>query len=120
MWPAAEIIDWSIPCPSIFDTSDEIMAKYGVRAVRPLADNTMKRIAAGVMRYVVNAAEPFFVTYAQQGGANRSAGDPLHTVTASKKDYNAVVVPTIVGCGGRAGQSRPRGGDVGRGTAGLA
>ncbi|WP_243172171.1 DNA cytosine methyltransferase [Faecalispora jeddahensis] len=38
---AAEIIDWSIPCPSIFDTKQEIKKKYGVQAVRPLADNTM-------------------------------------------------------------------------------
>ena len=33
--PAAEIIDWTIPATSIFDTSDEIKEKYGVRAVRP-------------------------------------------------------------------------------------
>lgn len=51
------------------------------------------------------------LTYAQQGGANRSVEDPHHTITASKKDQNAVIIPTLVGCGGRAGQSRPRGGD---------
>jgi len=93
---AAEIIDWSIPCPSIFDTSEEIMAKYGVRSIRPLAENTQKRIAAGIMRYVINAQEPFFVSYGQQGGANRSAFDPMHTVTASAKDTNCIVTPTLV------------------------
>lgn len=51
------------------------------------------------------------ITAAQHGGANRSVEDPHHTITASKKDQNADIVPTLVGCGGRAGQSRPRGGD---------
>ena len=46
---AAECIDWSIPCPSIFERT------------KPLADNTCKRIAAGLMRYVVNAEKPFIV-----------------------------------------------------------
>lgn len=224
---AAEIIDWSLPCPSIFDTSDEIVAKFGLRAIRPLADATMARVARGTKRYVLDAARPFLVqtgygerkgqdprcmdgdaplgtvvaggvkhavvspsltrfntgatgspmdepvstitansyvkkpggaaplgliapslsafygpgaggqdrsasaeepvrvvttenrhalvapvlTYAQQGGANRSVEDPHHTITASKKDQNAVIIPTLVGCGGRAGQSRPRGGN---------
>ncbi|MGS1095847.1 DNA cytosine methyltransferase [Aquamicrobium terrae] len=113
---AAEIIDWSLPCPSIFDTSAEIMEKFGVRAIRPLADATMRRIARGVVRYVLEAKEPFVVTYAQQGGANRSARDPLHTLAASPKDQNAIIVPSFVGCGGRAGQSAPRGGDEPAGT----
>lgn len=113
---AAEIIDWSIPCPSIFDTSEQIKARFGVRAIRPLADATMKRIARGVMRYVLEAKKPFVVTYAQQGGGDRSPDDPLHTVTASQKDQNAIVVPSFVGCGGRAGQSAPRGGEQPLGT----
>ncbi len=106
---AAEIIDWSIPCPSIFDTSEEIKRKHGLRAVRPLADNTQRRIAAGIKRYVLDEENPFFVTYAQQGGKNRSALDPLQTITASSKDQNCVVVPTLstVGYGERRGQ-RPR------------
>jgi DNA (cytosine-5)-methyltransferase 1 len=258
---AADIIDWSLPCPSIFYTSSEIMEKYGLRSIRPLADATMARVARGTKRYVLDAARPFLVqtgygerkgqeprcldgdaplgtvvaggikhavispsvtrfnsgatdsamdepvstitansyikkpggaaplgmiapslsafygpgaggkdrsasaeepvrvvttenrhaviapllTYAQQGGANRSVEDPHHTITASKKDQNsviapslmsmkgsdrrdsaanaphptvlaggghsAVIVPTIVGCGGRAGQSRPRAGN---------
>lgn len=221
---AAEIIDWSLACPSIFDSSSEIMDKYGLRSIRPLADATMARVARGTKRYVLDAVRPFLVqtgygerkgqdprcldgdaplgtvvaggikhavispsvtrfnsgatgsamdepvstitansyikkpggaaplgmitphlmtmrnsgkpfngadepthtitaggaglsvvapvlTYAQQGGANRSVEDPHHTITASKKDQNAVIIPTLVGCGGRAGQSRPRGGD---------
>jgi DNA (cytosine-5)-methyltransferase 1 len=221
---AAEIIDWSLPCPSIFATGAEIMAEHGLRAVRPLAEATMSRVARGVKRYVLDAKKPFLVNlthgvrtedlgspfntitgahrgekaivspsvikfqtgstgspvdeplhtitansfkkkpggsapvgiiapvlaYAQQGGANRSVEDPAHTITASTKDQNtliaptliqtgygeregqapraldvqaplgtivaggvkhAAVIPTLVGCGGRAGQSRERGGD---------
>ncbi|MEE0702047.1 MAG: DNA cytosine methyltransferase, partial [Anaerotignum sp.] len=51
---AAEIIDWSLPCPSIFDTSAEIKEKYGIRAVRPLAENTIKRIIRGLDKFVLN------------------------------------------------------------------
>lgn len=110
---AAEIIDWSLPCPSIFDTSEEIKEKYGLRAIRPLADKTLRRIARGVMRYVVDAKEPYLVTYGQHGGANRSAFAPLHTVTASRKDQNAVIVPSLVqvGYGERKGQA-PRSLDI--------
>jgi len=107
--PAAAIIDWSLPCPSIFDTSEEIKEKHGLRAQRPLKDATMRRIARGVMRYVIEAAEPFVVTYGQHGGANRSGLAPLHTITASTKDQNAICVPTLVqtGYGERTGQ-QPR------------
>ncbi len=115
-WTAAEIIDWSLPCPSIFDSAAEIFDKHGVRAIRPLADATMRRIARGVVRYVLEAKKPFVVTFAQQGGGNRSPDVPLHTVTASPKDQNAIVVPSFVGCVGRAGQSAPRGGDEPLGT----
>ena len=93
---AAEIIDWSLPCPSIFDSSEEIMAKYGLRAVRPLKEATLRRIARGVVRYVLEAKQPFVVTYGQHGGANRSALDPVHTITASTKDQNAVIVPSLI------------------------
>jgi DNA (cytosine-5)-methyltransferase 1 len=113
---AASIIDWSLPCPSIFDTSEEIKAKWGIRAKRPLAEATLRRIARGVVRYVLEAEKPFFVTYAQHGGRNRDPDEPLHTITASQKDYNGVVVPAVVGCGGRAGQSAPRGGGEPLGT----
>ncbi|WP_223306287.1 DNA cytosine methyltransferase, partial [Mameliella alba] len=58
---AAECIDWSVPCPSIFDTSDQIKAKLGITAKRPLAANTLKRIARGMQRYVLQAEEPFIV-----------------------------------------------------------
>ncbi|GLO71418.1 hypothetical protein MACH17_29350 [Phaeobacter inhibens] len=70
-----------------------------MRAIRPLADATLRRVARGVMRYVIDAKEPFLVTYAQQGGSVRSGFDPMHTITASPKDQNALIVPTLVQTG---------------------
>ncbi|HQS60004.1 MAG TPA: DNA cytosine methyltransferase [Gallionellaceae bacterium] len=87
---AAECIDWSIPCPSIFLSKEEARV-LGV--IRPLADNTLRRVAKGIMRYVVNAAEPFIVTAAhgegkpgapqRWGKGHRSMSEPLPTITAS-------------------------------------
>lgn len=54
-------IDFSMPCPSIFDTSEEIKQKYGIRAVRPLAEKTMRRIARGLKKFVLDNPEPFIV-----------------------------------------------------------
>lgn len=178
---AAECIDWSIPCPSIFERN------------RELAEATKRRIAHGVMRYVVNAARPFIVntanskttgrgpnvwsedeplrtvttangfaavdttlaphitkfrggeigadianpmptvtangvparpagatplgivdaklapiiSHGQHGGRNHRADQPHHTIAASKKDTNQVIGATLVGVGGRRGQSPP-------------
>ncbi|WP_407497006.1 DNA cytosine methyltransferase [Pseudooceanicola sp. MF1-13] len=112
---AASIIDWTLPCPSIFDTSAEIKTKHGLRAVRPLADNTLRRIARGVQRYVIDAKDPFFVTYAQHGGRSRSAFDPMHTICASLKDQNAIVMPSLVQVGyGEAPNQKPRALDIHR------
>jgi DNA (cytosine-5)-methyltransferase 1 len=108
---AAEIIDWSLPCPSIFDTSAEIMEKHGLRAVRPLKDATLRRIARGVMRYVIEAQQPFIVSYYGEGrGGLRREHDPsmpLTTVTTGNR--HGLVVPTLVqtGYGERPGQ-QPR------------
>lgn len=93
---ASHVIDWSIPCPSIFDTSEEIMAKFGVRAIRPLAENTMARIAKGVKRYVLDAVKPFVVTCNHQGDSFRGQDIdvPFHTVT-SARDAHGLVMPHI-------------------------
>lgn len=107
---AAECIDWSVPCPSIFDTAPEIMEKHGIRAIRPLAANTLARIARGMKRYVLDADRPFLVNLTH-GGREEPADEPFRTITGAHRGEKAVVVPSIVGCGGRASQSRPRGGD---------
>lgn len=176
-YTAADCIDWSIPCPSIFGRA------------RPLKDATCRRIAAGIMRYVVNNPKPFIIplthhgspkrgydlgdplptvtaahggefalvepfvipiTHTTNGGAGTSIDQPLRTVTTAKGGEFALVVPhvmtmrnaqkpfqgadepmhtvtaggahqyvvaaSLVGCGGRAGQSRPRGVDEPMGT----
>jgi DNA (cytosine-5)-methyltransferase 1 len=90
---AAEIIDWSLPCHSIFLTKEEGRA-VGVN--RPLAEATMARIAKGVQRYVIDAAEPFIVTCNHGGDHFRGQGldDPFNTVTAAR-DAHGLVVPVL-------------------------
>ncbi|WP_164146976.1 DNA cytosine methyltransferase [Stenotrophomonas maltophilia] len=137
---AADCLDFSIPCPSIFTRA------------RPLADATMRRIAKGVMRHVIESADPFIVPVTHQGGdrvhdvrdpmrtitaANRgelmlaapelapfltehanssrqrtmAADEPLPTVCAGVKGgHFSVVTPILAGVGGRAGQTEPRSG----------
>lgn len=58
---AASVIDFSLPCPSIFESSEEIFRKYGIRAIRPLAEKTLRRIAAGLVKFVVENPNPFIV-----------------------------------------------------------
>ena len=73
-------LDFSLPCPSIFDTSEEIKEKYGIRAVRPLAPKTMERIARGLKKFVIDNPEPFII----QCKFNNDAQDikkPLGTIT---------------------------------------
>lgn len=73
-------LDFSLPCPSIFDTSEEIKEKYGIRAVRPLAPKTMQRIARGLKKFVLDNPEPFII----QCKFNNDAQDirkPLGTIT---------------------------------------
>ena len=91
---AAECIDWSIPCPSIFDSAEEIRARLGLRAVRPLADNTLARIARGVARYVLEAEAPFLVNLTH-GGRVEAAAEPLRTITAARRGEKAVVAPSL-------------------------
>lgn len=93
---AAECIDWSIPCPSIFDRK------------RPLAEKTLRRIAMGLKRYVLEAASPFIVKINHGKDEFRGQGldRPLTTVTGSHG--HAIVTPYVVGVGGRMGQSPER------------
>lgn len=94
-WRAvAEVIDWSLPCPSIFDTKDQIRQKYRLKAQRPLADNTLKRVARGVDKFVIKAARPFIVPigYGERQGQSPRVQDirrPISTVVSSAKQYLA-------------------------------
>lgn len=69
---AAEIIDWTQPMYSIFATKQEIKERYGVNAVRPLADNTMRRIIRGVDKFTIKSGKPFLVPtgYGDMSAAN--------------------------------------------------
>jgi DNA (cytosine-5)-methyltransferase 1 len=84
---AAECIDFSLPCPSIFERD------------RPLAPATLRRIAKGIMRYVVDAEEPYIVNVANSKTSGRAPnvwpmGEPLRTITSAPGF--AMVAPTIV------------------------
>lgn len=81
---AAECIDWTIPTPSIFDRK------------RPLAEATLRRIAKGVMRYVVTHPSPFIVTYYGSKGPDfrgQAINEPLKTQTTENR--HALIMPFI-------------------------
>lgn len=91
-------IDFSRPCPSIFDTSEEIKEKYGIRAVRPLAQKTMDRIARGLKKFVLDNPEPFIIQ-CNHGGERRpnDIREPMPTITG-KHGYG-IVEPYMVQIG---------------------
>ena len=93
---AAECIDWSILAPSIFERT------------RPLADATCRRIAKGIVRYVIDAATPFIVPMTHSGGDRvHPSSEPLRTITTARRGELALAVPTLIqtGYGERPGQS---------------
>ena len=96
---AAECIDWSVECPSIFTRK------------RPLVDKTMRRIALGIKRYVLDNPNPFIVGIAhgddaRSGDRTRSIHAPLGTVTRSNNE--AVVVPIVSKYHGQKSESDSR------------
>lgn len=85
---AAECIDWSIPCPSIFERK------------KPLAENTLKRIARGIQRFVIDNPMPFIVKCNHTSSKTsydcfrgQALDQPLQTIT--KTHGYAVVTPHI-------------------------
>jgi DNA (cytosine-5)-methyltransferase 1 len=93
---AGECIDWSIPVPSIFGRK------------RPLAEATMRRIARGVFRYVLETADPFIVPVTHQGDSRvHGINEPLRTITGANRGELALAVPTMVqvSWGERPGQA---------------
>lgn len=82
---AADCIDWSIPCPSIFGRK------------RPLAEATLRRIARGVMRYVVNNRRPFIVPITHHGDSRvHSIDEPMRTITTASRGEMALCTPHLV------------------------
>ena len=96
---ATEIIDWSLPCPSIFDTREQIREKYDLDARRPLRPNTMRRVARGVDKFVIKSADPFLVIVNHAGEfRGQELGEPLQTIT-TKHGYGVaspVMTPITV------------------------
>ena len=81
---AADCLDFSIPCPSIFTRT------------RPLADATMRRIAKGVMRHVIKSADPFIVPVTHQGGDRvHDVRDPMRTITAGNRGELMLAAPEL-------------------------
>ncbi len=79
---AAEIIDWSLPSYSIFASKQEIKERYGVNAVRPLAENTLRRVIRGVDKFTIRSGRPFLVECNHSGNGHiwETAG-PVNTIT---------------------------------------
>lgn len=102
-------IDFSLPCPSIFDTAEAIKEKYGNRTVRPLAPKTMERIARGLKKFVLENPEPFIIQ-CSLGGERRPQDirEPLTTIVSKNEhcliepkpapciNRNFVAVPTLI------------------------
>ncbi|EMX2208443.1 MULTISPECIES: DNA cytosine methyltransferase [unclassified Enterobacter cloacae complex] len=85
---AAECIDWSIPAQSIFDRK------------KPLAENTLKRIARGIQRFVIDSASPFIVkcNHTTTKGKydcfrGQALAEPLQTIT--KTHGYAIAIPHL-------------------------
>lgn len=95
---AAECIDFSLPCPSIFLTKEE-GAKVGAK--RPLAENTMRRIARGLKKFVLDNPKPFIVGLAHgdhaRGAGDRSHGldEPVRTIHAGGNNH-ALITPAVM------------------------
>ena len=100
---AAQIIDWNQPSYSIFSSKQEIKEKYGVNAVRPLANNTLRRVIRGVDRFTIRSGKPFIVPigYGERKGQAPRVHDidaPLPTVVSTVKQNlcQPVIAPLTV------------------------
>lgn len=78
---AAECIDWSIPAQSIFERK------------KPLAEKTLRRIARGIKKYVIDNPEPFIVHY-KFDNEPECIGKPLSTITSVNSHY--LIAPSLI------------------------
>lgn len=115
---AAEGIDFALPIPSIFLTREEARAwgkAHGLPAPkRPLADDTLARIARGVVKFVLETADPFIVNvrHDDRTGRVHSLLQPIPTIPASDREF-ALVAPTLIQTSygerhGKHGEQAPR------------
>ena len=98
---AAEIIDWNLPCPSIFGRK------------KALAPKTQKRIAKGIKKFVIEAKSPFIVPVTHAGERpNHDVAEPFKTITAANRGELGVVAPTLTPRYGERDGQQPRTLDV--------
>lgn len=99
--PVADVLNFDLPCPSIFATREEIREQYGIDAVRPLSDKTLQRIARGVRKFVIDNPDPFIVP----GGAaclmrnnehatGSSCAEPISTITTG--GHHMLIAPSFI------------------------
>ena len=92
---AAECIDWTIPSKSIFDRP------------KPLAPATLRRIAKGMKKFVIDAADPFIVPIANWSGESvQAAHDPLRTVTSWPRGGSFAMASPIIAPATHQGSDR--------------
>ncbi|PTT05127.1 DNA cytosine methyltransferase [Pseudomonas sp. HMWF006] len=92
---AAECIDWTIPSKSIFDRA------------KPLAPATLRRIAKGMKKFVIDAADPFIVPIANWSGESvQSANEPLRTVTSWPRGGSFAMASPIIAPATHQGSDR--------------
>lgn len=104
-------IDFSLPCPSIFDTAEEIREKYGIRAVRPLAPKTMERIYRGIAKFILGNHDPFIIQ-CNHGGDRKQQDicNPMLTITG--KHGFGLVAPTLIQYHSETSENETRGQQV--------
>lgn len=93
-----EVLDFSLPCPSIFMTRAEGKAEYGLRINRPLQPATLRRVARGIDRFVIRSGNPFIVPITQRvwgGDRAHDSAEPLKTVTTSRGGEFALGQPFL-------------------------
>ena len=106
---AAEVIDRTQPCYSIFATKEDIKSRYGVTVVRPLADNTMRRVIRGVDKFVIRAKTPYIVPWTVTNTCNSVGSQvtaPVHTVTTAGNQL--LLSPALTAIGQTGGGDRVR------------
>ncbi|MGF6153973.1 DNA cytosine methyltransferase [Pseudomonas fluorescens] len=92
---AAECIDWTIPSKSIFDRP------------KPLAPATLRRIAKGMKKFVIDAADPFIIPIANWSGESvQSAHDPLRTITSWPRGGSFAMASPIIAPATHQGSDR--------------
>ncbi len=103
---AADIINWDLLTPSIFDSRQEIKEKYDLYAVRPLADNTLRRIIRGVDKFTIKSGNPFIVSN-NNNNAPHDINGAVPTITTGNR--NLLLMPNMMAIGQTGGGDRIRG-----------